>query len=227
MQLNHRLVLSLQWRDDSDPKSFQHLEHKLKAARTFKGPTTLAASTALLSRILRKLRRLGQTLQHSQRIVLGAKPISSAELRNLRPGSYPKCAKTEKCPSLLDSKHRHASRRNGNLRLGIPAQRGLGSEVSGRPESRCEGRRKALLVCSISAPVPGQAPSLSLLLRVFAGGGSCMACLSKLRGEGREGSRWGGGVSGSGRLLPSPQAPSPPLPEGAMGGGGKGRGKVV
>ncbi|KAM7243058.1 hypothetical protein CapIbe_005552 [Capra ibex] len=96
MQLNYRLVLFLQWRDDSDPKSFQHLEHK--AARTFKGPTTLASSAALLSRILRKLRRLGQTLQHSQPIVLGAKSISSAELRDLRPSIYPKCAKTEKVP---------------------------------------------------------------------------------------------------------------------------------
>lgn len=54
-----------------------------------------------------------------------------------------------------------------------------------------------------------------------------MARSSKLRGEEGVGSGWGGGVSGSGRLLPSSLAPSPPLPEGAVGGGGKGRGKVV
>lgn len=56
-----------------------------------------------------------------------------------------------------------------------------------------------------------------------------MARLSKLRREEGKGvDREGGGVSGSGRLLPSLRAPSPPLPEGAVGGGeGEGRGKVV
>lgn len=47
-----------------------------------------------------------------------------------------------------------------------------------------------------------------------------MARLSKLRREEGKGvDREGGGVSGSGRLLPSLRAPSPPLPEGAVGGG--------
>lgn len=47
-----------------------------------------------------------------------------------------------------------------------------------------------------------------------------MARLSKLRREEGKGvDREGGGVSGSGRLLPSLRAPSPPLPEGVVGGG--------
>ena len=227
MQPNDRLVPSQQRRDHSDPRKFPALKAQ-SAPRTFKIPTTLAASTAFLSWILRKLRWLGQTPQRAQRTVLSAKPTSGTELRSRRPGCKPKCAKgTETCPSLVDYKNRHAPRRGGKLRFGTPAQGDLGSEVSGSPDSRREDRKEALLVRSISTPVPGGAPSLWLLLRVFAGGGSGMARLSKLRGEGKEGSRWGGGVSGSGRLLPSPHAPSPPLPEGAVGGGGKGRGKVV
>lgn len=152
----------------------------------------------------------------------------AAPRREVKASLRPHCERTGECPSLLDYKDQHASRSGRKLRSGTPAQRSLGSEVSGRPESRREVRREALLVRSISTPVSGRAPSLSLPLRIFAGGGgSSMACLSKLRREEGDGSGWGGGVSGSGRLLPSPHAPSPPLPEGAVGGGGKGRGKVV
>lgn len=210
----------------------KHLKHEAQPEPS--RPITLAASNALLSESPRKLRRLGQTSQHLQRKhylghrELEAKPTSRPALRSPRPTCKAKCERRlGTCPSLLDYKNRHAPRRSGKLCFGTPAQRGLGSEVSGRPESCREGRREALLVRSISTPVPGRAPSLSLPLRVFAGGRSSMARLSKLLGEGREGSSWGGGVSGSGRLLPSPHARSPPLPVGAVGGGGKGSGKVV
>ncbi|ELK06457.1 hypothetical protein PAL_GLEAN10022670 [Pteropus alecto] len=105
-------------------------------------------------RNLKKLRRLGQTGKRGQRTVLGAgrwRPSSQATQYREVEGRYasPSVGGGLECPSLLDYKDRHAQRRGGQLRSETPAQRSLGSEVSGQPKSRREGR-KELLIRSIA-----------------------------------------------------------------------------
>lgn len=135
---------------------------------------------------------------------------------------------SESASTRMDYKAQSAQHRAWELRFGTLAQWRLGNEVCGLPEPHAKAEGEALLVRSSSTRVPGWPRGFSLPLRVFADGGSRMACLSKLRGEEGKGvDKEAGSAEAAGCFLLSARS-LPASPRGKRWeGGGEGRGKVV
>lgn len=126
---------------------------------------------------------------------------------------------SESASTRMDYKAQSAQHRAWELRFGTLAQWRLGNEVCGLPEPHAKAEGEALLVRSSSTRVPGWPRGFSLPLRVFADGGSRMACLSKLRGEEGKGvDKEAGSAEAAGCFLLSALPPRL-SPREAVGGG--------